>query len=216
LPRSSNAHERGSAPSFVIYCAHIQGAIITAMRVLIFGAGVSKRAGYPVAKDLMSAVQEYASSQERRIPGARLEWEEWCDLRKGPLAHLGYLLDNPNPEVILSALDLFGTARIARDQADFGAFDRAKQSGDQDEVSRVAKIAMSSHAESRAATYAPLRARAFIVQSLHEYFRNRYHLDTAAAAHSERDYLRDLLSTLQPCPSAWAHPLSGLSSRAFS
>lgn len=173
-------------------------AIIAAMRVLVFGAGVSKRAGYPVAKDLMSALQEYASSQERRIPGARLEWEEWCQLRAGPLAHLRYLLDNPNPEVILSALDLFGAARIARDQADFGGFDRAKLSGDRDEVDRAAKIIRSSLAESRAATAAPLRARAFIVQSLHEFFRYRHRLDANPAAIPEREYLRDLLSTLQP------------------
>jgi hypothetical protein len=146
----------------------------------------------------MSAVQEYASSQERRLPGARLEWEEWCELRKGPLAHLGYLLDNPNPEVILSALDLFGAAKIARDQADFGAFERAKLAGDQSEVNRVGQISMSSHAQSRAATYAPLRARAFIVQSLHEFFRHKHRLDAAASAQSELGYLRDLLSTLQP------------------
>jgi hypothetical protein len=61
----------------------------------------------------------------------------------------------------------------------------------------VAKVAMASHAESRAATYAPLRARAFIVQSLHEFFRHRHRLDAAPAARAQRSYLRDLLTTLK-------------------
>jgi hypothetical protein len=147
----------------------------------------------------MSAIEAYALAQARRIPGARLEWEEWQQLRDGPqLASLKYLIENPNPEVILSALDLFAAARVAHDQVGRGVWDAAKRAGDQAELDRLTVTLMKEQVKSQTSIGAPLRARAFVRQSLHEFFRYRHRLDAAQAERPSRTYLRELLETLVP------------------
>lgn len=168
------------------------------MRTIVLGAGASKSAGYPLASELMSAIETFALAQETRIPGPNLEWKEWLQLRDGPLASLDYLLANPNPEVILSVLDLFAAAKLAHQRADFGALQRARQRIDQADLDRAWVEAMHKGAKTSAAAEAPLKARAFIVQSLEAFFRYRHRFDANAAQRSSREYLHALLAALEP------------------
>ena len=163
-----------------------------AMRVVVFGAGASKAAGYPLASELMTAIGGYAESQPRKIPGANLEWREWCQIRDDHLAPLSFLLKNPNPEVILSALDLFAAGVMA-----FPVVGLPKD-GALPKGIKLDRFSKSSdeNRKARAIASPALRARAFIVQSLHELLRHLHRRDAAPEVADSHRYLRDLLADL--------------------
>jgi len=64
-------------------------------------------AGYPLAGQLMDKIGAYAETQAEINPGVKVWWRWWCGLRDNELGFLGPLLKSPNPEVALSALDLY-------------------------------------------------------------------------------------------------------------
>ena len=78
------------------------------MKVLVFGAGASRKAGYPLATELMQRMeQEAKSSQSLQLAQA---WTEWESLRDAALGRLQFMLKSENPEVTLSLLDLYEQA----------------------------------------------------------------------------------------------------------
>lgn len=82
------------------------------MRVLFLGAGASKCAGYPLASDLIPAIKSEAeNSNLANLKNAWQTWKQFLDTQRGALA---LLLNNPNPEVILSAVDLCEMIRPVR------------------------------------------------------------------------------------------------------
>ena len=164
------------------------------MRVLILGAGASLPAGYPLAGTLMSAVERYSLAQKPSIPGAHLEWAQWCRLRDGDLKKHEYLLGSPNPEVVLSALDIFGAAKRARETLDNAVFDAAKESGDDAALSRAAKATFGDSVEAKAA----IAARNSILRALHEFLLDRHRRDVTAEATLARRYMRSLLESVEP------------------
>ena len=74
------------------------------MKVLLLGAGASKPAGYPLASELMTTIERDA--RESRNDGLRHAWELWEETRRSAPGPLRLLLEDPNPEVSLSVLDL--------------------------------------------------------------------------------------------------------------
>lgn len=82
------------------------------IKVLILGAGASKRAGYPVAADLMSTIEADAKGSGN---ATLLEaWQHWEDTKNKAPGALRLLLDDPNPEVILSVFDLCRMSHFAQ------------------------------------------------------------------------------------------------------
>src|SRR5271170_5130945 len=75
-----------------------------AMKVLILGAGASKPACYPLASELMLTIETDAkASRNIMLMNA---WEHWETTKKAAPGALRRLLEDPNPEVVLSVLDL--------------------------------------------------------------------------------------------------------------
>lgn len=83
------------------------------MKVLILGAGASKPACYSVAKELMPTIEADAkASHDDTLTRA---WEHWERTKKTAPGALSLLLDDPNPEVVLSVLDLCAISRAVSD-----------------------------------------------------------------------------------------------------
>jgi hypothetical protein len=79
------------------------------VKVLILGAGASKAAGYPLASELMPAIKDdVQKSKNLQLADAWARWEQTVNTAIGPLR---LLLNDPNPEVALSALDLCAIAK---------------------------------------------------------------------------------------------------------
>ncbi len=74
------------------------------MKVLLFGAGASRPAGYPLARELMTTIEQ--DVRESGNLSLRNAWNRWEDVREKAPEPLQLLLEDPNPEVTLSVLDL--------------------------------------------------------------------------------------------------------------
>jgi hypothetical protein len=81
------------------------------VKILILGAGASKPAGYPTANELMPAIAADTNASKR--VDLMNAWEQWQNTKKSAPGALRLLLDDPNPEVILSILDLCRLSRSA-------------------------------------------------------------------------------------------------------
>lgn len=167
------------------------------MRVLVFGAGASKSAGYPTADNLMPEVERYSLAQPLKIPGPRANWEQWSEIRDGSLQSMEFLLKNPNPEVILSTLDLFVAAYAAVEHSDswsFRGYGTRSLTPDQERLAAEgAKRVMSA----RARAHTPANARACVVECLHDYFQHQHALDADPRSVSRYTYLRELFCQLR-------------------
>jgi hypothetical protein len=74
------------------------------MRVLFLGAGASRAAGYPLASELMTAIEQDALAANNIE--LRDAWNRWLSVKNSAPPELQILLDHPNPEMTLSFLDL--------------------------------------------------------------------------------------------------------------
>jgi hypothetical protein len=79
------------------------------VKVLILGAGASKPACYPVAEKLMPTIE--ADAKASRNIMLMSAWEHWERTKKTAPGALRLLLEDPNPEVVLSVLDLCAISR---------------------------------------------------------------------------------------------------------
>jgi hypothetical protein len=82
------------------------------MKVLILGAGASKEAGYPVAAELMPTIEVDAKRSGNAV--LRDAWQHWEETKNKAPGALRLLLDDPNPEVVISVLDLCGMSYFAK------------------------------------------------------------------------------------------------------
>lgn len=74
------------------------------MKVLFLGAGASKSAGYPLAGELMTTIeQDVRQSRNLQLSNA---WRLWEQVKRSAPGSIRLLLEDPNPEVTLSFLDL--------------------------------------------------------------------------------------------------------------
>jgi hypothetical protein len=92
------------------------------MRVFLFGARASFKAGYPLAKNLIGEIENEARASV--ITNLSPAWAEWQKFRENCTGLAGYLLGNSNPEVVLSLPDL---CEAAKDYEDGEAFAKSEK-----------------------------------------------------------------------------------------
>lgn len=162
------------------------------MKVLLLGAGASKGAGYPLANQLLAAIE--TDAQDSRLVQLREAWQAWREFRDNVTSPSRLLIRNPNPEVILSLLDLYDTALIVHDNDRLARAARAmseeiQAAGDEpdgywDSAERQALL------EGRV-------ARNRLLDCLREYFDAKHSDDGKLEHRGRRDYLRRRLGQLE-------------------
>ena len=158
--------------------------------MLLFGAGASFKAGYPLAKNLINEIEKEA--RDSVIENLSRAWAEWQRLRDNSSGLASYLLGNPNPEVVLSLPDL---CEVARDSEDRGAFAKARQvfeAGSDD----PGQIWNHLKSEGRKLANEAVVARERFRDCLNQYFLYKHYLDSKLENKEAREYLRQVLSTL--------------------
>lgn len=104
------------------------------MRILIFGAGASIPARYPSAEALIPTVGQFVEKSHDNL--LKKYWERWDSWRRSHES-LKILMFNPNPEVVLSLVDLCEAAYTNSDHAQIrAALEKCKtgQFTEQDEL----------------------------------------------------------------------------------
>jgi hypothetical protein len=154
------------------------------MRVYLFGAGASFKAGYPLAKNLIKEIE----TEARNSPIANLSsaWAEWQKLRDTSSGVAKYLLSNSNPEVVLSLPDLCEAARESEDAEAFGKAYKILLAGSDD------PCGIWDHLKSpeRELANAAIAARGRFLDCLSQYFLYKHYLDSKPENKLARDYLR--------------------------
>jgi hypothetical protein len=162
------------------------------MNMLLLGAGASKAAGYPLAAELMDVIQaEAATSREVMLRGA---WEEWDSFRRGVNGAHGLLIRNPNPEIVLSLLDLYEIALTAMDEQELRRGVRGEREGAPNAVEVYERYLNSPHREE---IEAGIRARGRLLHCLWSYLAWKHHDDSSPDGRRRREYLRRLLGRLE-------------------
>ncbi len=164
------------------------------MKVLFLGAGASRPAGYPLAGDLMP-VLEQASSRGADLM-LRTAWEKWDSFRKRATGGLALMLNHPNPEIVLSQLDLFS---LAARQTAGSSFREDKPDEALGQVLSDAEIPDDYwQSKGHKVLWYADEARNRLVDCLENFFRWRHYDDSTEAGRRRRDYLHSLLSGLSP------------------
>jgi hypothetical protein len=154
--------------------------------VIILGAGASIGACYPPTSALLPAIEDYA--QVTHQAGVAAEWKKWVSYRdshgKSPLV---LLLHDPNPEIVLSALDLLY-------QIDEEYLPRLmKEVEGKDSIE--AEEAFRKITEQKGTTAEATQARQSLLRCLSDYFTSRFFDDVNNPQRAE--YIRDLLGRLK-------------------
>lgn len=136
--------------------------------VLILGAGASRRAGYPTARELLSRIRDEAL--QFRACQFRNAWNSWETFLRTLPPELEVVCHSSNPEIVLSLPDLFAAAAEFEDE------------------NQIRKAGREILSEARAAI-------AQLLECLDCYFSFHHHDDSQKPA-NERDYLRRHLSSL--------------------
>ena len=159
------------------------------MRVLMFGAGASRSAGYPLARNLLTEVGREA----RRTSSIQFRdaWEEWEAFRERMPATLGLVAKNANPEVVLSLPDLLVAAAETEDEARTSEAIRAYLENGAADAAPLERYFGSEERDALSAAFAP---RARLLDALEWYFWGKHHHDGEHP--SRRDYLRRVLEEL--------------------
>ena len=161
------------------------------MKVLFLGAGASVRAGYPLASNLLSAVEVTAEQGHLGIRNAWKAWKTFRDRATGPLA---LALNHKNPEVVLSQIDLLVTAKgPLADHFKEGLTDPAFDKLFADEP--VPDDYFKTPADKE--IWPVTEARYRIIDCIEDFFRERHFIDSVAGNREHRDYLREYLSQLR-------------------
>jgi len=163
------------------------------MKVVLLGAGASKCAGYPLASQLMSTLMVWA--QQSHDLSVQNDWRTWILFRENTKGLVRLLLDDPNPEIALSLLDLCdsssssGLAAIKPERRD----DAISQSLSSN-VFLEEYFLTPAHEEAFRAAY----ARNALLRCLSTFFLEKHADDGETTSRKRRRYLRDLLSSLHP------------------
>ena len=161
------------------------------MRVYLFGAGASFKAGYPLAKNLIKEIETEA--RDSPIVNLSSAWAEWQKLRDTSSGVAKYLLSNSNPEVVLSLPDLCEAARESEAAEAFGKAHKIFLTGSDDPGG------IWDHLKSpeRELANAAIAARGRFLDCLSQYFLYKHYLDSKPENKPARDYLREVLSRLE-------------------
>ena len=158
--------------------------------VLILGAGVSCRAGYPTAQELLSRIRiEASQSAFCQFKNAWQSWEAFCATLPPALE---VVRQCSNPEIVLSLIDLFAAAAEFEDEFQTRRAVHHFQETGECTVDSLQNYFSSGGREILGEARA---ARARLAECLDWYFSFRHHDDSQKPA-NERDYLRRHLSSL--------------------
>lgn len=150
------------------------------MQVTFLGAGASVPASYPAASGLLPAIEAMVQT-ERGFENLQTTWEVWKEFREKARGPIRAFLTNPNPEVVFSFLDLYDAAQDAEFRARMASAKRGEKRPQRRESEQLAD--------------AP-RARAHLLSCLDWFFGFRHHDDGKPENRGRRNYLRELLGTL--------------------
>jgi hypothetical protein len=160
------------------------------VRILLFGAGASLKAGYPLAKDLINEIEK--ESRASVIETLSRAWAEWEHLRDNSSGLARYLLGSPNPEVVLSLPDLCEVATDSEDKEAFAKAQEVFESGSDDPGEIWGHLSSKGRELGKIAVYARERFR----DCLNQYFLYKHYLDAKPENRAARDYLRRVLTKL--------------------
>lgn len=161
------------------------------MRVVVFGAGASKKAGYPLAGELLPTIGKAAV--DTTLNNFKTAWERWEEKREELPDEYKHLLASPNPEITFSLIDLL---EAAGDEST-----RSQMRSAQQELDQGRNVDMAAY---EAFWDSPFfehiddarTARAALLECLKWYFSFMHHYDRERQ--NERAYLKALLGELRP------------------
>lgn len=157
------------------------------MKVLFLGAGASMPACYPSAADLLRGME--SEIEETPFPQARKAWETFLGFRKGASEPWASILANPNPEVVLSALDLVNKSFVAEREQ----IRREVREAEDDQSQREA---LEQYSERPVQGYYDARkARVAFLRAIDHYLAVKNFRDSESREH--RQYLHPLLENLE-------------------
>jgi hypothetical protein len=180
---------KGPSPPLFWRCFIDRGLI--RMKVLFLGAGASKSAGYPLAGELMTTIeQDVRQSRDLQLRNAWGLWEQVKERAPGPVR---LLLEDPNPEVTLSFVDLC----VISHAGSIGAFpteaiEEALSYAQSGEAIPDRYFISPDHKWLHEASIAKFR----LIDCLLAYFDWKHYED--AEQPERRDYLRTELAKLSP------------------
>ncbi len=161
------------------------------MQVLIFGAGASRPAGYPLAGELISTIEEFVRAEPEVM--LRAYWDRWTSWRDNADGIMKELLSSPNPEVVLSLPDLYETALQA---ANIEQLRKARSKWEAGELSEedLRKYEEYWKSEAHEKLLAGRQALIGFLECLQRFYLSRHYQD--AKNRTLRDYLRRHLTRL--------------------
>lgn len=161
------------------------------MQVLIFGAGASRPAGYPLSCELISTIEEFVRAEPEVM--LRLYWDRWNSWRHNADGIIRELLSSPDPEVVLSLPDLYETALQA---ANIQQLRNARNKWEAGELSEedLRKYEEYWKSEAHKKLSAGRQALIGFLECLRRFFLSRHYRD--AKNRTLRDYLRRHLTRL--------------------
>ena len=143
------------------------------MHLLILGAGASCHAGYPLAANLLTAVERFCV--DGRLLNAKSAWEPWAAFREAAPPQLAHVVRNGNPEIVFTLLSLLESAADYEDEARTRhALQAAESAGTDTELAMLNKYFDGSSREylSTAKT-----ALAHLAHAIYYYFQDRHTSD---------------------------------------
>lgn len=162
------------------------------MKILLFGAGASKCAGYPLARELMSVLRNWSSANENI--DFQADWQKWDQFHQSSRGLFRLLLDDPNPEIALSALDVCQLSSAAGTR---GFRPDLKETAvgltlSQADLLPQQYFVTEDHQHAHQAAY----ARHALLRCFQAFFADKHSNDLGSAGRSRRNYLRHLLEKL--------------------
>lgn len=161
-------------------------------RVVILGAGASRPAGYPLASELLGAVESLA--RKGTFSQLKQAWQKWEEFRSELPEQVRLVTYNSNPEVVLSLPDLMVAAAEAEDTARFST---AISAYDESGESHAEELEDYHASDERKALDTARGARGRFVRCLEWYFSSKHHADRERGREA-RNYLRRVLGVLAP------------------
>lgn len=163
------------------------------MKVLFLGAGSSLSAGYPPGSTLLEELR----GQANRTPSAEVQggWSAFEEFVSGAQGSLKRILNNPNPEVVLTLLDLLRAARESEHQDWWSLLKLWGQPVEPGVLDRLENPPWRDEPEEFAGVEPALRG---LLDYLDHYFWWKHVQDQRAEAAPRRFYLAREVEGLQP------------------
>ena len=163
------------------------------MKVLFLGAGASLKAGYPSASILLDELRSQA--RQSHDSAVQEDWATYENFARSTTGALNRVMQNPNPEVVLSLLDLLQTARENEHQDWWSLLKLRGQPVEDETLTRIRNPPWKS--EPQEFEQVELARRA-LLRSLDHLFWWRHVEDWREAGTSSRAYLHHEFESLQP------------------